>query len=82
MGILKAMTKKLRWAAVAAVLVLGILSQMPARDHAAMPGHAHPDDAGATATPIDAFRGTPPASADRALPGARMRMLLTVSGMT
>ena len=32
---------KLQWAAVAGVLGLGILSQIPAHDHEEMPGHDH-----------------------------------------
>ena len=32
---------KLQWAAVAGVLALGILSQIPAHDHEEMPGHEH-----------------------------------------
>lgn len=66
---------KLQWGAVGAVLVLGILSQIPRHDHEHMAGHEHAGDMDATtsATAMEAMD---------AVPSGRTRVLLSISGMT
>jgi hypothetical protein len=70
---------RLQWAAVGAVLALGIVSQVPRHDHEHMPGHdnaagdAHDDMSAGVSTA--ALATTP-------VPAGHVRVLLDISGMT
>ncbi len=66
---------KLQWGAVGAVLVLGILSQIPRHDHEHMAGHEHAGDMNATTSAATM-------EAMDAVPSGRTRVLLSISGMT
>lgn len=71
---------KLQWGAVGAVLILGIVSQIPRHDHAHMPGHEHADHA--QDADMDAAMSAAVMPADGTVPAGRERVLLTISGMT